>query len=81
MVRSTTSSTRRRRAPRLAIVRAANPTVEADGWTCGRTVVRVVTDDMAFLVDSVSAELNRLGLGIQLVVHPIVVVTRDDAGA
>ena len=44
-------------------------------------MVSVVTDDMPFLVDSVSAELNRLGVGIHLVVHPIVAVTRDEAGA
>ncbi len=68
----------RRREPQQAIVRAVNPTVAANGWSCGRSVVSVVTDDMPFLVDSVSAELNRLGVGIHLVVHPIVAVTRDE---
>ncbi len=69
------------RAPREALVRAVNPTVAEHGWTCGRTVISIVTDDMPFLVDSVSAELNRLGAGIHLVVHPIVAVTRDGQGA
>ncbi len=59
---------------------SASPTNAADGWTVGRTVVTVVTDDMPFLVDSVSAELSRLGVGIHLVVHPIVAVTRDEQG-
>ncbi len=63
-----------------AVVDVANPTVEQDGWTCGRTVVTVATDDMAFLVDSVTAELTRLEVGIQLVVHPIVAVSRDPDG-
>jgi glutamate dehydrogenase len=63
-----------------AVVRAANPSRKEDGWTCGRTVIAIVTDDMPFLVDSVSAELNRLGLGIHLIVHPIVAVTRDASG-
>ncbi len=72
--------TARRRAPEEAVVRVVNPTVAANGWTCGRTVVCIVTDDMPFLVDSVSAELNRLGVGIHLVVHPIVAVSRDETG-
>ncbi|HEX6888488.1 MAG TPA: NAD-glutamate dehydrogenase [Candidatus Nanopelagicales bacterium] len=68
------------RRPGEAIVRATNPTVRDDGWTVGRTVVNVVTDDMPFLVDSVSAELSRLGVGIHLVIHPIVAVVRDADG-
>ena len=51
------------RASGLAIVTATNPTVEADGWACGRTVVTVVTDDMPFLVDSVTGELSAWGWG------------------
>ena len=57
----------RNREPQQAIVRAVNPTAADNGWSCGRTVISVVTDDMPFLVDSVSAELNRLGVGIHLV--------------
>ena len=68
------------REPQQAVVRAVNPTVADNGWTCGRSVISIVTDDMPFLVDSVSAELNRLGVGIHLVVHPIVAVTRDESG-
>ncbi|HWE91849.1 MAG TPA: NAD-glutamate dehydrogenase [Pseudonocardiaceae bacterium] len=62
-------------------VRLVNPTPERDGWTCAATVVQVVTDDMPYLVDSVVAELTRGGLNVQRVVHPIVVVRRDMAGA
>jgi glutamate dehydrogenase len=68
------------REPGQALVSARNPQVETDGWTCGRSVVSVVTDDMSFLVDSVTAELNRLGLSIGLLVHPIVAVERDSSG-
>src|SRR6187397_1455849 len=42
-----------------ANVRVFTPTVEEQGWTCGRTVIEIVTDDMQFLVDSVIAELSR----------------------
>ena len=73
-------SVARRRDPGVPVVRVVNPTLAEEGWTSGRTVVSVVTDDMPFLVDSVSAELNRLGVGIHLVIHPIVAVVRDEAG-
>ncbi|WP_369044876.1 NAD-glutamate dehydrogenase [Sinomonas sp. P10A9] len=51
----------------------ANIAVTDEG---GRSVVYIVTDDMPFLVDSVSAELVREGAPIHLVVHPMFVVTR-----
>ncbi|HEY3872946.1 MAG TPA: NAD-glutamate dehydrogenase [Actinocrinis sp.] len=46
----------------------------------GRTAIEVVTDDMPFLVDSVTAELSRLGHGIHVVFHPVLTVDRDLAG-
>src|ERR1035438_3352195 len=42
-----------------ANVRVFAPTVEKDGWSCGHTVIEIVTDDMQFLVDSVISELSR----------------------
>ncbi|MFG2213282.1 NAD-glutamate dehydrogenase [Streptomyces sp. NPDC048685] len=63
-----------------ANVRVHTPTVEENGWTCSHTVVEVVTDDMPFLVDSVTNELSRQGRGIHIVIHPQVVVRRDVTG-
>ncbi|UQA95133.1 NAD-glutamate dehydrogenase [Streptomyces halobius] len=63
-----------------ANVRVHTPTVEENGWTCSHSVVEVVTDDMPFLVDSVTNELSRQGRGIHLVIHPQVVVRRDVTG-
>ncbi|MFF1716947.1 NAD-glutamate dehydrogenase [Streptomyces sp. NPDC058268] len=63
-----------------ANVRVHTPTVEENGWTCSHTVVEVVTDDMPFLVDSVTNELSRQGRGIHVVIHPQVVVRRDLTG-
>ncbi|MFL5998361.1 MAG: NAD-glutamate dehydrogenase domain-containing protein, partial [Streptomyces sp.] len=63
-----------------ANVRVHTPTVEENGWTCTHTVVEVVTDDMPFLVDSVTNELTRQGRGIHVVIHPQVVVRRDVTG-
>ncbi|TCO50710.1 NAD-glutamate dehydrogenase [Actinocrispum wychmicini] len=68
------------RVPGRPEVRAVNPTAEADGWSTRATVIQVVTDDMPYLVESVSAELVRSGVQVQRVVHPIVVVRRDVAG-
>ncbi|MEW1779216.1 NAD-glutamate dehydrogenase [Streptomyces sp. NPDC086777] len=63
-----------------ANVRVHTPTVEENGWTCTHTVVEVVTDDMPFLVDSVTNELTRQGRGIHVVIHPQIAVRRDLTG-
>lgn len=63
-----------------ANVRVHTPTVEENGWTSSHSVVEVVTDDMPFLVDSVTNELSRQGRGIHVVIHPQVVVRRDVTG-
>ena len=46
-----------------------------------RTVIDIVTDDMPFLVDSVTMELNRHQADISLFLHPRLVARRDVAGA
>ncbi|GAB4099822.1 NAD-glutamate dehydrogenase [Sinomonas halotolerans] len=51
----------------------ANVSVVDEG---SRSIVYIVTDDMPFLVDSVTAEVVRQRLAIHLVVHPMFVVTR-----
>jgi glutamate dehydrogenase len=44
------------------------------------TVVEIVTDDMPFLVDTVTAALVTRGLSVHLLVHPLVVVRREPLG-
>lgn len=63
-----------------ANVRVHTPSVEENGWTCTHTVVEVVTDDMPFLVDSVTNELTRQNRGIHAVIHPQILVRRDLTG-
>ncbi|MES5823687.1 NAD-glutamate dehydrogenase [Streptomyces sp. RG80] len=63
-----------------ANVRVLTPTVEENGWACTHSIVEVVTDDMPFLVDSVTNELTRQGRGIHVVIHPQVAVRRDLTG-
>jgi glutamate dehydrogenase len=44
------------------------------------TVIEIVTDDMPFLVDSVTALLTGHHLDIHMLVHPLVVVRREPLG-
>jgi glutamate dehydrogenase len=63
-----------------ANVRVHTPTVEENGWQCSHTVVEVVTDDMPFLVDSVTNALTQANRAIHVVVHPQFKVRRDVTG-
>ena len=64
------------RAPGAANARATNPESTADA----SAVLAVVTDDMPFLVDSVTNAVATAGRDVHLVVHPQLVVRRDDKG-
>ena len=70
----------RQRAVGTVNVAVTNPSMESQGWASGHTIVQVVTDDMPFLVDSVTAALGTLGRTVHLVVHPQLVVRRDAIG-
>jgi glutamate dehydrogenase len=61
-------------------VHVFNPRLEEHGWQSTHTVVQIVSHDMPFLVDSVRMEINRQGLTLHLVVHPVLQVTRDAEG-
>ncbi len=64
-----------------ARIRVYNPDFEQHGWRSPHTVLEIVSDDMPFLVDSVTIELARRGYGTQLVIHPVIWVLRDAEGA
>ena len=63
-----------------AKLRVYNPVRERDGWASTHTVVEIVNDDMPFLVDSVAMEVNRQGLTLHLLVHPVLRAVRDANG-
>ncbi|MGI8864116.1 MAG: NAD-glutamate dehydrogenase [Solirubrobacteraceae bacterium] len=69
-----------RRAPEEMKVRVYNPELEQHGWQSPHTVVEIVTDDMPFLVDSVTMELARAGYALDLVIHPVIRLRRDGDG-
>ena len=62
----------RGRTPGEVRVRAYNPTFEQHGWQSPHTAIDIVSDDMPFIVDSVSMELSRRETGIHVLVHPVV---------
>jgi len=69
-----------KRHPGLPKIRIFNPTIETNGWAIEHTVIEIVNDDMPFLVDSVSAEVNRRERNIHLLLHPVARVRRDRDG-
>jgi glutamate dehydrogenase len=70
----------RERTPGSTEVRVYNPQFDVNGWQSTHTAVEIVTDDMPFLIDSVSMELNRQGYGVHLIIHPVLNVRRDEDG-
>jgi glutamate dehydrogenase len=68
------------REPEEMKVHVYNPDFEQHGWSSPHTVVEIVTKDMPFMVDSVTMELARSGYGIDLVIHPVMWVRRDEQG-
>ena len=58
--------------PSTTKIRVFNPDHKKDGWSCGHTVVEIINDDMPFLVDSVTAELNQRNLTVHLIIHPVI---------
>ena len=57
-------------------IRLTEPPVHGEG----PTAIDIVTDDMPFLVDSISGELNRRELPLHSVLHPQLTVRRDGEG-
>ncbi|HEY3485755.1 MAG TPA: hypothetical protein VGK49_10245, partial [Ilumatobacteraceae bacterium] len=70
----------RRREPGTTVVKVVSPDRDRDGWHSRRSVLLVVTDDDPFLVDTIRMVLDRYGLAIHLLVHPMLDVHRDDDG-
>jgi len=68
------------RVPGQLNLRVHTPPIQDNGWCGGHSVIEIVTDDMPFLVDSVTAELARHDIGVHLLVHPQLVVRREVLG-
>ncbi|WP_159622643.1 NAD-glutamate dehydrogenase [Ruania rhizosphaerae] len=68
------------RQPHETLVRVSPPEGDTTPWSSAHTIVQVCTDDMPFLVDSVSAALSTGGHLVDLLVHPTIAVRRDENG-
>ena len=62
------------------LIRVFNPTTDKDGWESNHTIVELVNDDMPFLVDTAALTVSEMGLGMALVIHPVIRIERDKAG-
>jgi glutamate dehydrogenase len=59
------------RAPKQAAAALYTPDFDRHGWHSPHTVIDVVTDDMPFLVDSITMVVYRHGLVIHRLLHPL----------
>ena len=57
------------------------PDFDRHGWHSPHTVVDIVTDDMPYLVDSITMAVNKHNLTIHRLMHPLIGIERDTAGA
>ncbi|MBT5079834.1 MAG: NAD-glutamate dehydrogenase [Rhodospirillaceae bacterium] len=62
-------------------LRVYNPRMEEHGWKSPHTIVEIVTEDMPFLVDSITSNLNQWDCQVHLAIHPVVRLRRGDNGA
>ncbi|SON57850.1 NAD-specific glutamate dehydrogenase [Hartmannibacter diazotrophicus] len=70
---------RRERGEAIVTVFDPEPN-KADGSHRPITVVEIINDNMAFLVDSVMHALQEFGMEVKLLLHPVVEVGRDADG-
>ncbi len=70
----------KKRKKNEAKIRIYNPTLKKNGWEKQYTVIELVNDDMPFLVDSISEEINRQGYKIHYLTHPVLKIERTTAG-
>ncbi len=61
-------------------IRIYNPSLNQDGFESQYTVLEMVNEDMPFLVDSIVSYLDRHGIKIYNIIHPIYHVLRDKNG-
>ena len=69
-----------RRPAGRSLVRVFNPRPESDGFESDHTLVFTVTEDMPFLVDSLSMAFGRAELAVHFIVHPVLMARRDRRG-
>jgi len=69
-----------RRAAGETLIRVFNPRKRKHGWEGDHTIIELVNDDKPFLVDSATLTLSEMNLDVQLLIHPVIYVRRDQKG-
>jgi glutamate dehydrogenase len=73
-----------RRRPQQTLISCdgldASTNAQANTQASSHTSINLIVDDLPFLVDSVCMVLARFGLGVQLIVHPVLQVARTSQG-
>ena len=62
-------------------IRIYNPDKQSDKWESNFTIIDLVLLDMPFLVDSIGMAMQRQGLAIHFLVHPLFITARKKNGA
>ncbi len=62
-------------------IRIYCPAEDEKGWPLARTVIDIVQDDKAFIIDSIVAEIVRQNYQIMMLVHPILHIERAKDGS
>jgi len=62
------------------IVRIYNPQKSQDNFESPYTIIEIINNDMPFLVDSTVAFLDKQGIKINNIIHPVLNVNRDNFG-
>src|SRR5262249_60647018 len=70
----------RKREPGKPKLRVFNPTIEEHGRQSTHTVIEIVNDDMPFIVDSGTMEVNGHGWTLHLIIHPFMIARMSPAG-
>ncbi|MBK7423488.1 MAG: NAD-glutamate dehydrogenase [Propionivibrio sp.] len=68
------------RLPGQAVIAFYTPDFDRHGWHSAHTIVDIVTDDMPFLIDSITMLIYHQGLTIHRLMHPLLGVERDASG-
>ena len=58
-------------------VKSFNPSIKKDGFETTYSLVEIISQDMPFLVDSTVAYLDKQGIKVKNITHPIYSVVRD----
>ena len=62
------------------LVSVFSPQGEAEGFSSPHTLAMIVAEDMPFLVDSLGIVFSRAGIGVHLIVHPVLAAAREPSG-